>query len=117
MYDLVGTEEKPRQSPQNPVPLDLHKSSTNGDVAQMVERVLSMHEAQGSIPCFSTFLSFLFVSFVFESVSNASSTRLCPFTIVYSIFMALRKKKRRFHSGKNEENKITALTVDRTRDL
>jgi hypothetical protein len=75
MYDLVGTEEKPRQSPQNPVPLDLHKSSTNGDVAQMVERVLSMHEAQGSIPCFSTFLSFLFVSFVFESVSNASSTR------------------------------------------
>ena len=28
----------------------------NGDVAQMVERVLSMHEAQGSIPCFSTFL-------------------------------------------------------------
>ena len=26
-----------------------------GDVAQMVERMLSMHEAQGSIPCFSTF--------------------------------------------------------------
>ncbi len=27
----------------------------HGDVAQMVERMLSMHEAQGSIPCFSTF--------------------------------------------------------------
>ena len=27
-----------------------------GDLAQMVERVLSMHEAQGSIPWFSTFL-------------------------------------------------------------
>ena len=26
-----------------------------GDLAQMVERVLSMHEAQGSIPWFSTF--------------------------------------------------------------
>ena len=37
----------------------------HGDVAQMVERVLSMHEAQGSIPCFSTFLSFFFGLFVF----------------------------------------------------
>ena len=27
-----------------------------GDVAQMVERLLSMQEAQGSIPCFSIFL-------------------------------------------------------------
>ena len=31
---------------------------TIGDVAQMVERMLSMHEAQGSIPCFSTFFWF-----------------------------------------------------------
>jgi hypothetical protein len=30
-----------------------------GDVAQMVERMLSMHEAQGSIPCFSTFFFLL----------------------------------------------------------
>src|SRR6185312_10788473 len=28
-----------------------------GGVAQMVERMLSMHEAQGSIPCSSTFFS------------------------------------------------------------
>jgi hypothetical protein len=27
----------------------------------MVERVLSMHEAQGSIPCSSTFFGFFFV--------------------------------------------------------
>ena len=31
----------------------------HGDVAQMVERMLSMHEAQGSIPCFSTFFVFV----------------------------------------------------------
>ena len=31
----------------------------NGDVAQMVERLLSMQEAQGSIPCFSTFFFLL----------------------------------------------------------
>ena len=31
----------------------------HGDVAQMVERMLSMHEAQQSIPCFSTFASWL----------------------------------------------------------
>jgi hypothetical protein len=30
-----------------------------GDVAQMVERLLSMQEAQGSIPCFSTLFFFL----------------------------------------------------------
>ena len=30
-----------------------------GDLAQMVERMLSMHEAQGSIPCFSTFFLLL----------------------------------------------------------
>ncbi len=30
-------------------------SDRNGDVAQMVERPLSMREVQGSIPCFSTF--------------------------------------------------------------
>ena len=30
-------------------------SSRSGGLAQMVERVLSMHEAQGSIPWFSTF--------------------------------------------------------------
>ena len=29
-----------------------------GGVAQMVERMLSMHEAQGSIPCSSTFFFF-----------------------------------------------------------
>ena len=33
--------------------------SRNGGVAQMVERMLSMHEAQGSIPCFSTFFVFV----------------------------------------------------------
>ena len=33
-----------------------------GDLAQMVERMLSMHEAQGSIPWFST-LFWLFFSF------------------------------------------------------
>ena len=31
-----------------------HSLQKVGDVAQMVERMLSMHEAQGSIPCFST---------------------------------------------------------------
>jgi hypothetical protein len=31
-----------------------------GDVAQMVERLLSMQEAQGSIPCFSTIFFFIF---------------------------------------------------------
>ena len=39
-----------------------------GGVAQMVERMLSMHEAQGSIPCSSTFLFFpspLFIVFFF----------------------------------------------------
>ena len=30
-----------------------------GGVAQMVERMLSMHEAQGSIPCSSTVFSFV----------------------------------------------------------
>ena len=30
------------------------KLSRDGGVAQMVERMLSMHEAQGSIPCSST---------------------------------------------------------------
>ena len=30
----------------------------DGDVAQMVERPLSMREVQGSIPCFSTFSRF-----------------------------------------------------------
>ena len=55
-------------------------ASVIGDVAQMVERMLSMHEAQGSIPCFSTF--FFNVSFLEE---------------------------------KNQ--KKSALTVDRTRDL
>ena len=34
--------------------------STDGDVAQMVERSLSMREVRGSIPCISTFLVFLF---------------------------------------------------------
>ena len=34
-----------------------------GDLAQMVERVLSMHEAQGSIPWFSTFLFSGFMAF------------------------------------------------------
>ena len=34
-----------------------------GDLAQMVERMLSMHEAQGSIPWFST-LFWLFFSFL-----------------------------------------------------
>jgi hypothetical protein len=29
----------------------------DGDLAQMVERMLSMHEAQGSIPWFSTLLT------------------------------------------------------------
>ena len=29
----------------------------DGGVAQMVERMLSMHEAQGSIPCSSTFFA------------------------------------------------------------
>lgn len=30
-------------------------AARHGDVAQMVERMLSMHEAQGSIACFSSF--------------------------------------------------------------
>ena len=34
-----------------------------GGVAQMVERTLSMREAQGSIPCSSTFLFLFFVFF------------------------------------------------------
>ena len=36
--------------------IETYTRSRAGDVAQMAERVLSMHEAQGSIPCFSTFL-------------------------------------------------------------
>ena len=35
--------------------IETYTRSRAGDVAQMAERVLSMHEAQGSIPCFSTF--------------------------------------------------------------
>ena len=42
-----------------------------GDVAQMVERVLSMHEAQGSIPCFSTF----FLPFSRYCVRRCSSVK------------------------------------------
>ena len=37
--------------------------SNTGDLAQMVERVLSMHEAQGSIPWFSIFWFLRFSSF------------------------------------------------------
>ena len=35
---------------------------TDGGVAQMVERTLSMREAQGSIPCYSIFFFHFFVS-------------------------------------------------------
>ena len=38
-----------------------------GDVAQMVERLLSMQEAQGSIPCFSTFFLELLFHQVFST--------------------------------------------------
>ena len=38
--------------------LCMTKVYRNGDVAQMVERPLSMREVQGSIPCFSTFCPF-----------------------------------------------------------
>ena len=38
----------------NPTVVDIFRTQ-NGGVAQMVERMLSMHEAQGSIPCSSSF--------------------------------------------------------------
>lgn len=37
--------------------VDVDEGVQDGGVAQMVERMLSMHEAQGSIPCSSTFFS------------------------------------------------------------
>jgi hypothetical protein len=47
----------------------------------MVERVLSMHEAQGSIPCFSTFCFFLDPfpgrNFDFGSASNLKKASRC----------------------------------------
>ena len=46
----------------NPTVVDIFVLSCwNGGVAQMVERMLSMHEAQGSIPCSSTFFFDRFV--------------------------------------------------------
>jgi hypothetical protein len=38
-----------------PLPSFVAAEVYHGGVAQMVERMLSMHEAQGSIPCSSTF--------------------------------------------------------------
>ena len=36
-----------------------HSPTFIGDLAQLVERVLSMHEVRGSIPLFSTFASLI----------------------------------------------------------
>ena len=47
-----------------------------GDVAQMVERVLSMHEAQGSIPCFSNFCQSLSSHLARPSASAGASVVL-----------------------------------------
>lgn len=40
--------------------VDVDEGVQDGGVAQMVERMLSMHEAQGSIPCSSTLFVVLF---------------------------------------------------------
>ena len=52
-----------------------------GDVVQMVERLFSMREVRGSIPCISTFhfspvtcyIHFLFTSYPFSLLSLSSS--------------------------------------------
>ena len=65
----------------------------DGGVAQMVERMLSMHEAQGSIPCSSTFFAHMADTQLFPNTEPRGDTRGIP------------------------NAKRAALTVDRTRDL
>lgn len=66
MSDFVLLQLSTKSVSGQRVPVD-------GDVAQMVERMLSMHEAQGSIPCFSSFFCLMF--FFFLAVSQFLETR------------------------------------------
>ena len=47
------------------------QSRVCGGVAQMVERMLCMHEAQGSIPCSSTFCHFITPIFEGKKISES----------------------------------------------
>ena len=73
--------------------VDVDEGVQDGGVAQMVERMLSMHEAQGSIPCSSTFFAHMADTQLFPNTEPRGDTRGIP------------------------NAKRAALTVDRTRDL
>ena len=55
-----------------------------GGVAQMVERMLSMHEAQGSIPCSSTFFCHYLIIFFYLIIFYYF---LILFFIIFFIFL------------------------------
>jgi hypothetical protein len=93
----------------------------------MVERVLSMHEAQGSIPCSSTFFFCRLTSCVLlvtvcqmnshalketGSIKVVGGSSTIPSRLDYSLSPCLSPA----HKLRKAKKRI-ALTVDRTRDL